>query len=231
MKGARMREEGIAILTKEGSSMEHKHIIQAAVRLFDREPAQTLAPAHGWDDELGKLIHAMQPGKSEHARALKAGLLLWNDQLDDSHTIAQSLDTQEGSYWHGIMHRMEKDYSNAKYWFVRTGKHAIYPTLLTLSQTIVAQSREELERSLDDLPSRKSAHRRACMALAEWGSWDAAAYVHLVETQLHEDDETSDRLLRLIQRTELALLLDHSYYAEFGGRLFESLVRSESGTR
>ncbi|GIQ68194.1 hypothetical protein DUZ99_08095 [Xylanibacillus composti] len=206
--------------------MEQQIIIQAAIRLFNREPVQALSPEHSWDESLGKEIRAWDPGTSAHARALKSGLLLWNDELDESHAISQSLDTQEGSYWHGIMHRMETDYSNAKYWFARTGKHDVHSSLLEVSSALIEQSREELLHAIEELSSRKAAHRRACLSIAEWDRWDASTYVNLVEAQSHADDEASGRLLRRIQRTEMALLLDYSYHAEFGGRLFESLVQS-----
>ena len=47
---------------------------------------------------------------------LVAGIWLYVDDLDRSHTISQSLDTVEGSLWHAIMHRRESDFSNSKYW-------------------------------------------------------------------------------------------------------------------
>ena len=46
-----------------------------------------------------------------------AGVWLLHDYLDESHTISQRIDTPSGSFWHGIMHRREGDFSNAKYWF------------------------------------------------------------------------------------------------------------------
>ncbi len=60
---------------------------------------------------------------------MEAGLWLLAGNLDRSHSISQSIDNVDGSYWHGIMHRREGDYWNSKYWFRRTGQHAV-PTEL-----------------------------------------------------------------------------------------------------
>lgn len=54
-----------------------------------------------------------------------AGLWLLAGELDRSHDISQTLESPTGSYWHGIMHRREGDYSNAKYWMRRTGGHSV----------------------------------------------------------------------------------------------------------
>ncbi|MBI1335956.1 MAG: hypothetical protein GC164_03230 [Phycisphaera sp.] len=54
---------------------------------------------------------------------LAAGLWLYVDELDKSHVVSQSIDSTTGSYWHGIMHRREGDFSNSHYWFRRVGSH------------------------------------------------------------------------------------------------------------
>ncbi len=59
------------------------------------------------------------------ARCCLSGLWLLHNFLDESHTISQGISTPSGSYWHGIMHRREGDYSNSKYWMRRVGDHPV----------------------------------------------------------------------------------------------------------
>jgi len=65
----------------------------------------------------------------DSARCCLSGMWLLYDFLDESHTISQDLATAEGSFWHGIMHRREGDFSNAKYWFRKVGPHPVYELL------------------------------------------------------------------------------------------------------
>ena len=57
------------------------------------------------------------------------GLWLYVDDLARSHSISQGISTTTGSYWHGIMHRREGDFSNAKYWFRKVGNHPVIDSL------------------------------------------------------------------------------------------------------
>jgi hypothetical protein len=63
------------------------------------------------------------------AQACLAGLWLLANDLDRSHRISQDLSTPEGSFWHGIMHRRERDFGNAKYWFRRVGRHPVFAVI------------------------------------------------------------------------------------------------------
>jgi hypothetical protein len=58
-----------------------------------------------------------------------AGLWLYCGFFDESHQIAQDIKTADGSYWHGILHRMEPDAGNAGYWFRRVGQHPVFAGL------------------------------------------------------------------------------------------------------
>lgn len=63
------------------------------------------------------------------AECCLAGLWLHHDFLDRSHDFSQEISSSSGSFWHGIMHRREQDYSNAKYWFRRVGSHPVFEKL------------------------------------------------------------------------------------------------------
>lgn len=54
---------------------------------------------------------------------LIAGVWLYVDELDRSHTVSQGIDDATGAFWHGIMHRREGDFGNSHYWFDRVGSH------------------------------------------------------------------------------------------------------------
>jgi hypothetical protein len=56
---------------------------------------------------------------------LLAGLWLYVDDLDRSHTISQALHTRTGSLWHAIMHRREGDFSNSGYWLHQAAGHPV----------------------------------------------------------------------------------------------------------
>jgi len=67
---------------------------------------------------------------SRYPQEALSGLFLRLNHWEKSHQLSQELNTAEGSYWHGIAHRLEPDYGNAGYWFRRTGQHPIFPQLL-----------------------------------------------------------------------------------------------------
>ena len=116
---------------------------------------------------------------------LQAGLWLYVDDLDRSHTMCQGVDDETGSYWHGIMHRREPDYSNAKYWFNRVGSHPAYPEILERVTPLVAGT------SLENLAATE---------------WDSAAMVDAVSGARSGSDEYG--LLQQVHRVEFEVLLE-----------------------
>src|SRR5437763_1193147 len=55
----------------------------------------------------GQTVHDV-----EMANCCLSALWLHHDFLDQSHGLSQEIETVEGSFWHGIMHRREPDAGN-----------------------------------------------------------------------------------------------------------------------
>ena len=52
-----------------------------------------------------------------------AGLWLYADDLEASHSVSQNLSSAAGSWWHAIMHRREGDFGNSRYWYRQARNH------------------------------------------------------------------------------------------------------------
>lgn len=71
--------------------------------------------------------------------AAVSGLLLLAGCWEDSHNVSQDIASQDGSYWHGLAHRIEPDSANAGYWFRQVGDHPIFPKLNQRASEILAR--------------------------------------------------------------------------------------------
>lgn len=63
-------------------------------------------------------------------------MLLWNDHFELAHNLAQEMHHPTGSLMHGILHRREGDFWNAKYWLSRVGVHPADRRILEKIQQI-----------------------------------------------------------------------------------------------
>lgn len=104
-----------------------EEIAAACAPLFEAAPLETamgrLVGSAPQQTEIVKQVlqHPALAGRPE----LAAGLWLYVDDLDRSHTVSQGIDDTTGAYWHGIMHRREGDFSNSHYWMRQTRSHPL----------------------------------------------------------------------------------------------------------
>lgn len=130
-----------------------------------------------------------------------SGLWLLHNFLDESHTLSQDISTSSGSYWHGIMHRREPDFPNAKYWFRRVGPHPVFSEL--------SQSAHELHRQF--VAKHPSLEGDASF-LATPSQWDAFQFIDLCEAA-YRGNSNAAMLCRQVAQCEWQLLFDYCYRA------------------
>ena len=108
-------------------------------RIFRAERAlEKLTPSDVLDRELLREIRAADDAKiagarriadAAHLALVRGGLFYAVDALDAAHAIFQEAHDDLGSYWHGMLHRREGDFDNARYWFRRAGRQPFFDEL------------------------------------------------------------------------------------------------------
>ena len=124
------------------------------------------------------------------AQVGRAGLLLAAGGLKEAHGIVQQLESPEAYYWHGIVHRREPDWSNAKYWFRQLGHHVVFDELTNLMKT-------------DSIISAKES-----FPLMEW---DPFIFVDLCEKCKNGDEPELAGELLILQQYEIEKILEYCF--------------------
>lgn len=129
------------------------------------------------------------------AQACLAAVLLRHGLFAEAHAIAQDLQAPFGSYWHAILHRLEPDYPNARYWFRRVGD---YPTDTRLAARAVSAAR-----------AAKGLGPALWMAHAT--RWSAVQFVDTIETARREQLAPDLAVCVAVQQAEWEILFDDCY--------------------
>ncbi len=179
-------------------SVTARHLLK-----LDPNAYAQLVPSGPGSNEARDLLETTKPAqllasgavkRADDGEAMLAGLWLWFDWLDESHTISQGIETPSGSYWHAIMHRREGDYSNSKYWLHRIGRHEIFSPLAKAAHAL------EGDELAVDVP----------ILFAAEADWDPFRFVDLCQRTIGSAS-TQESLCRGVQQSEWELLFDHCY--------------------
>jgi hypothetical protein len=87
-------------------------------------------------------------------------LLLIAGDIESAHRIVQESPDTDGNYLHGMVHRVEGDFDNARYWFFQAGVHPasaeIYRRAAANSQTVSSRPTWDPSRVTDWLQESRT---------------------------------------------------------------------------
>jgi hypothetical protein len=130
----------------------------------------------------------------DDARACVAALWLRFDFQDRAHEISQAIESPLGSYVHGIVHRREPDFSNARYWFRRVARLPFFNALQAAAQADLKEI-----KTLTD-----------ARVVIESATWEPLRFVDLCESASGVDGALT-AACRRVQLREWELLFDHCF--------------------
>jgi hypothetical protein len=187
----------------------------AVQSLLARQSLPPLGPGQP-DRTAESLLHSLHDASMFNSRPVvdpqmadccRSALWLAFGYLEQSHAISQSVDTPEGSYWHGIMHRREPDFGNAKYWFRRVGRHAAFEDLIVAAGEVDLAAMTAAEGSSKSDDERIAAAIRRCVSAK---AWDPMAFVELCQ-QVMERGGPAEMWCRQVAQIEWRMLFDYCY--------------------
>lgn len=172
------------ILKEQKPTAYQKLVVRGPTPAKAREVLGSLKP---------KDLLAIEVKDAEEAQAVLAAYWLFLDGLHEAHGLVQDLVGPTGAFWHAIMHRLEGDFSNAKYWYDRCSTHRVMKLLGAVAT---------------DVAGKEAAKDPAIQRIVS-GAWNAHALVDLVAS-IHDkpNDPRFSAAIRL-QQIEWHTLFHH----------------------
>ena len=88
--------------------------------------------------------HEIALATGPEARCIRSLLFLAAGGVDQAHRIVQEITTTDGAYIHGIIHRTDDDFDNARYWFRGARTHLaaaeMYRRAAAVSLTVASRA-------------------------------------------------------------------------------------------
>jgi hypothetical protein len=129
-------------------------------------------------------------------RCLHAGLWLLVGEWEMAHTICQDIPTPHGSAWHAVVHRLEGDFWNSKYWWRRA------------AGVKWAGMADRIARDLGPLPTE--------MQRVGEGNYDPSLFVDVVEAHHKSASGELRHAMVALQRLEWLTLFEECWIAASG---------------
>jgi hypothetical protein len=200
-------EEDLAIWRSEGQSVKTSLVASGVQHRFlksyiDKTNTTALFIEHPLVSDI-------------HGHLIRNALYQKNDDLDAAHqicqTTGQSTALPEVSYWHGIIHRREPDFDNARSWFQKTqgfiGNDALYRAIYNLLQRAI---------QMPDYGDVRDIALQFLRHLQSQGVWDVLYFLDLCASCAQNKDTHLQKLLEDIQAIEFQTLFHWTFQKATG---------------
>ena len=158
----------------------HEHTLDDPL---PREPSDYELVIRIRETDDARIFGALPISPGAPVELVRAALFYYHNALDDSHKQAAKSTGDIAAYWHGMVHRREGDFENARYWMRRAGEQPVF--------------QEMQGRASDGSPH-----------MSRQPSWDPFLFIHLCEQYKYGETEYRKELGHL-QRVEFAAMFDY----------------------
>ena len=156
---------------------------------------QACDQVRGRSDDLVRSVDRILERMDLQNSNAAAGLWLLLGDWERAHNISQDQHNCNGSYWHGILHRVEGDFWNAKYWLRQVARHPVRKMLVDK----VLEKLNPAPLASSQLPSQGSSSWSGCNVQSD--QRDAGCTAALL-SRLNRPETVAEGLVELAETTQ-----------------------------